>query len=55
MADTEAPEKAANNAEKAAARPVTLKRDESDEYEGILIPETPLMGGRVPGAAPLLL
>jgi hypothetical protein len=55
MADTEAPEKEANNAEKAAGRPVTPKRDESDEYEGILIPETPLIAGESQGAASLSL
>jgi hypothetical protein len=49
MTGAGAAKKAANGAEKAAARPITPKRIESDEDEGILIPGTPLIAGESPG------
>jgi hypothetical protein len=49
MTDIKAAERAANQAEKAAARPVTPRQDESNEDDGILVPNTPPNAGEIAG------
>jgi hypothetical protein len=55
MTGAEAAEQAANRAEKAAARPLTLQQDESDGDDGIIVPGTPLPMGEPQGGTTITL